>query len=457
MQGGLHRVVLQAVCASVFCVLLAAPVSGAEGDAASRLITTTKVRELLNAGKAREALVILRVLADRYPAERNVRFLLGLAAIQSALLPEVQEAERLAFLDEAIVALRGILVNDPSLVRVRLELARAFFLKEEDTLAREHFERVLAGGAPLPVVVNVQRFLSTIRKRRRWDVHVGFALAPDTNIGGTSDERVIYIFGLPFVRDAESLTTSGVGLNVWGGGEYQHPLGERLRLRMGLNGRRKEYSGSRFDQTFVSGHVGPRVLATGNTEFSILGSWRHQWIGNEPAYFDLGGRVSARHRLGRRLTVNGNGDWHNRRYRSRKTLDGPNATFSLGGAWVVSPTIRLDVTAGYGGQRPDALKYRNRSTWVQGGVSVALPLGFNVGGSAAYRWTTYEGNWFPNTPRGVSRDDGTLSLRASLHNRAFTMFGFSPRASIVREVRTTNAQFYGYKRTGGELSFVRQF
>ena len=457
MLGRLFRVVIQAVCVSAFCVVLAAPVSGAEGDAPSRLIAETKARELLKAGKPQEALAVLRFLADRHPAERNVRFLLGLAAIQSALRPDIQEAERLAFLDEAITALRGILVNSPGLVRVRLELARAFFLKEEDTLAREHFERVLAGRPPLPVVVNVQRFLSTIRKRRRWDVHVGFALAPDTNIGGTSDERVIYIFGLPFVRDAESLTTSGVGLNVWGGGEYQHPLGERLRLRMGLNGRRKEYSGSRFDQTFVSGHVGPRVLATGNTEFSILGSWRHQWIANEPSYFDLGGRVAVRHRLGRRLTVNGNGDWHNRRYRSRKTLDGPNASISLGGAWVLTPTIRLDVTAGYGRQRPDALKYRSRNTWVQGGVSVALPLGFNVGGSGAYRWTAYEGNWYPNTPRGVSRDDKTLSLRASLHNRAFTMFGFSPRVSIVREVRTTNAQLHGYRRTGGELSFVREF
>ena len=457
MPDRLLRVMLQAVCASAFCVLLAAPVSGAEGDRPSLLIAETKARELLNAGQAREALAILRVLADRYPERQNVRFLLGLAAIESARQPQVQEAERLAFLDEAIAALRGILVNNPGLVRVRLELARGFFLKEEDALARDHFERVLAGRPPLPVVVNVQRFLSIIRKRRRWDVHVGFAVAPDTNIGGTSNERVIYIFGLPFVRDAESLTTSGVGLNVWGGGEYQHPLGERLRLRMGLNGRRKEYSGSRFDQTFVSWHVGPRVLATGNTEFSILGSWRHQWIANEANYFDLGGRFEARHRLWRGLTLRGDGAWHDRRYRVRKTLDGPDATFSLGGSWVVTPTIRLDVTAGYGRQRPDALKYRNRNTWVQGGVSVALPLGFNVAGSTAYRWTMYEGNWFPNTPAGVSRDDGTLSLRASLHNRAFTLFGFSPRVAIVREVRTTNAQLHGYKRTGGELSFVRQF
>ena len=48
---------------------------------------------------------------------------------------------------------------------MRLELARAFFLKEEDTLARRHFEQVLAGRPPPPVVANIVRFLRTMRSR----------------------------------------------------------------------------------------------------------------------------------------------------------------------------------------------------------------------------------------------------------------------------------------------------
>ena len=55
------------------------------------------------------------------------------------------EAERSQMYDEAIEAFRTILVNRPDLVRVRLELARTFFLKEQDGLARRHFEAVLAG------------------------------------------------------------------------------------------------------------------------------------------------------------------------------------------------------------------------------------------------------------------------------------------------------------------------
>ena len=110
-------------------------------------------------------------------------------------------------------------------MRVRLELARAFYFKREDSLARGHFERVLAGKPPAPVVANVQRFLAEIRARRRWTMYLGGAMSPDSNIGGASDERIIYINDLPFRRDAEELTTSGIGVSVWTGGEYQYPLG----------------------------------------------------------------------------------------------------------------------------------------------------------------------------------------------------------------------------------------
>ena len=416
-----------------------------------------EARELLKRQRFEEALPLLRELVQAQPARKDLLFLKGLAALQYSQQRDVAAADREALLDEAIGALRTMLIDQPGLVRVRLELARAFFYKGEDGLSQEHFERVLAGNPPDPVVANVRVFLSRIRARRRWKVHMGFAVAPDTNIGGTSNERIIYIFGLPFRRNAESFTTSGVGLSVWGGGEYQHPLGDRVRLRLGMDASRREYSGGKFDRMLVSWHVGPRVFVSRTTEFSVLGDWRHQWNANEPDSFDLGGRVTARHRFSRRLTVNGNASWHDRRYRTRKRLDGPVQNFSLGAGWVLTPTIRLDATAGYGRVRPESVQYRNDSKYLQTGVSVALPKGFTVGAGGGVRWTDYQGNWGFHTPGGVPREDRTYNLRASVHNRALTFFGFSPEVSLIHEVRKTNAQLYDYKKTGGELRVVRQF
>ena len=363
-------------------------------------------------------------------------------------------------LEAAAEGFHAILVERPELVRVRLELARTFFLKGEDRLARRHFEAVLAGNPPAPVVANVRRFLAEIRARRRWELHAGFALAPDTNIGASSDERIIYInvggARLPFTRDAEELTTSGIGLSVWTGGEYQHPLGERLRLRAGANGSRREYEGSLFDQTFVSGHAGPRWLLGRVSEASALASVQRRWSAGAPDHDAFGVRLEAGRRFTRRVTANVRASWHDRGYRTRGYLDGPVGDVSLSGSVVVTPTVRADAGLGWGRERPKLERWRHDTRWLRTGVSVALPRGFTVGGSGELRWTDYEGNWFPNTS-GEPREDRTYSLRASVHSRAIAWQGFSPEVSLVHEVRSTNAQLHDYERTGGELRFVRLF
>ena len=53
--------------------------------------------------------------------------------------------------------------------------------------------------------------------------------------------------------------------------------------------------------------------------------------------------------------------------------------------------------------------------------------------------------------------DRTRSLRLDVHNRAFTVGGFSPRVPVAREQRDSNAQLHDHERVFGELSFVRLF
>ena len=439
------NVFLRAMAAGAF-LLLAAPTSNAAVNPPSPAPATdvSSAQSLVKAGKFEEALTVLRPLAQGVAVEANVLFLIGLAATGASQQPDLSGDEREALLDEAIASLRAMLVDRPDLVRVRLELARAFFLKGENALSRKHFEHVLAGSPPGAVAAKVRRFLSEIRARRRWSLRAGFALAPDTNIGGTSAERIIYINDLPFRRDQAELTTSGIGVSVWGGWEYQHPLNERLRLRIRADASRREYAGRRFDQMFVSGHAGPRWLVGANTEASVLASAHRRWSANVPDYDALGGRIEAGHRFTRRVTASARASWHDRRYRTRMFLDGPVMAASLSGAWVVTPTVRADVALGWAREQPERERWRNASRWLRLGASVILPRGFTVGGSGELRRTEYEGNWFPFTTSGEPREDRTRSLRVSVHNRAFTWKGFSPQLSLVHEVRTTNAQLYDY-------------
>ena len=431
-------------------------VTASSSEAQSALDALTEARALMQGGRLEEALALLRPLAAG-GEDMNVLFTLGLAAMEAAQRPGVSEAKRDGWLDEAIAAFRAMLIDNPNVERVRLELARAFFLKGEDGLARRHFEQVLAGNPPEAVAANVRRFLIRIRARRRWSFNLGFALAPDSNIGSGSEERTIYIYDLPFRRDAEELTTSGVGLSVWGGAEYHHPLSERMRVRAGGNLSRREYAGAAFDETFASVHVGPRVLIDRRTQASVLATASQRWAGTVKDFHALGGRVEVSRRLGRTVTAHGRMSWEDRHYRTRTSLDGEALDVSLSGTWVVAPTVRAELSAGYGRERPQAVRERHEGYRVGAGVSALLPRGFTVGLRGEHRWTDYEAGWFPHVADGGAREDRTRSVRASVYHRGFTLYGFSPEVSVVREARESNAQLHDYERTRGELRFVRQF
>ena len=390
-----------------------------------------------------------------------ILFGIGMRTLDEAGQADSDDAREKLY-DKAIAAFRIILVNRPELIRVRLELARTFFLKGQDGLARRHFELVLAGGVPPSVAVNIHAFLNVMRARKRWTGYFGAAIAPDSNLNAASESEIIYIdtvFGrLPFQREGDFGAQSGLGFSVWGGGEYQQPLSERLRLRVGADLAQREYGGSDFDQTFLAAYAGPRWLAGPITEFSLLATANRQWLGGRPFVEETGVRLELDRRLTPRLWVRGTAAYRERDNRHRDFLDGPVVDFAASFAWTAAPVLRVHVMVGYERDHAASEHWRNLSRWVRVGTSLALPLGFTLGTSAQMRRTYYEGSGEVHlTLDGGRRLDRTRTFSVSILNRALTLFGFSPQLALINEARQTNAQAQDYDRNRAELRFVRQF
>jgi len=430
--------------------------SGGAHLSLDRRVTTA--RALIQRNRFAEALEILKPLAleDR-PDLTDVRFLLGLAASRGSQEPDIKDDERLRLLNLAIASFRTILIRRPDLVRVRLELALAFYLKQDDTLAREHFERALVGQPPAALVSNVNRFLTIIRGRRRWNGYFGFSLAPDTNINAASDAAIIYINGLPFQRGQAGRVSSDIGIVGWGGAEYQYPLARFWRLRSGFNVNHREYKGGQFDQTFLSGFAGPRWLFSRDTELSLLATASQRWWGGSPFNYDFGARLEVEHRVYAGLRLSGRAQWVDRKFQQQKFLEGPLMVFSLGANYVLFPTVQVNGLLGFQQQNALADRWSSQGYWGRVGTNVALPWGFTVGLSAEFRWTDFEAGWFPFVQDNSARRDQTRILGATILNRAFTVYGFSPQIAYSNQVRESNAQLFDFKRNLVELRWVRQF
>jgi len=458
---------LKIACTLAFLLLsVAAPVNAQQaGPRPSPGSRINNARTLTEGGNFTEALSILRPLAPDHPdspEQVDVLFLVGLAALGAAQLPETPESERKDYLDEAVGAFHRILVAQPELVRVRLELARAFYLKRSDGLSRKEFERVLAENPPPPVAAKIRRFLAAMRQRRRWSGSFGMTLAPDTNINAATDAEVIYptygpLEGLPFELSDDARPQSGLGVVLWGGGDYEYPLSRDVRLRVGGGVSRTEYEERHFDGTSLHAYAGPVWLPGNRTEISLRGSARRSWSGGEPESHDLGARFDVSHLLSRRVLLRTQVSYHQYNYDEDLHLDGPRSNFSLTALWKATPIMSLEATVGLNREQTEP-RWRNSSQSVGLGTSVDLPHGFTVGLDGEYRWTNYEGqgNWGLFTPPGELRNDRTRMLNLSVFNRAFTLQGFSPKLVLTHETRESNTrQLRNYERTRAELQFVR--
>ena len=333
-------------------------------------------------------------------------------------------------------------------MRVRLELGLAFYLKQEDALAREHFERALVGKPPPALVANVTRFLSVMRAAAplarvfRLLPGAGYQYQRGLGTRSSSISTACHSAGAHRARPAR-LSASWAGA----AGNTSIPWPPAGALRAGFDLNHREYKGGRFDQTFIAGHVGPRWLISPNTEMSLLASSSQRWWGGSPFNYDIGARLEVVHRLFAGLLMNGRATWSDRTYQQQKFLEGSLMVFSLGASYVLFPTVQVNALAGYQ-QQETQLRIAGAMPgyWGRVGTNVALPWGFTIGASAEFRWTDYESGWAPFVPDNSARRDQTRILRATLLNRALTVYGFSPRsrfptrcANPTRNCSTTNA------------------
>ena len=171
-----------------------------------------------------------------------------------------------------------------------------------------------------------------------------------------------------------------MGVIVWGGAEYQHPLGERVRLRAGADLVQREYGGSDFDRTAAGLHLGPRVLIDPITEASVLATASREWSAGQPTNHTLGARAELRRRLSRQVTAQIHASWQERDYRTSDRLDGPLTAFSLGGSWLVSPTVQIDAGIGYAQERTEAESMAQRRALGAGGCFGGAAVWLHGGG-----------------------------------------------------------------------------
>ena len=354
----------------------------------------------------------------------------------------------------AIARFRAMLIRDPTLPRVRLDLALAYFRAGEDSSAAYHFRQVL-GDEDLPPVVRARTlaFLDTIRRRKTWSVSAAVALAPDSNINAATSSRQINLFGLPAQLSEDARQTSGVGLNANISAGYEARISPDLRFRTGASVNTRTYEKSEFNDRTLTLRAGPRFLFE---------------------KFDLSPELTARaRRLGgemysRAAGVELSGNWQAApAWRLSAAVGGERVSYEtfLGEGNMYSTQVGLAHALGratllradgvFRREAVDSEAYSWREFIVGASATRELPKGFVATVGSTYRLRRYDSPIAAFGPE--ARQDQTLAGRMKISNRHIELFGFMPELTVRHERRSSNFSLYDYKRNLVEVGVVRSF
>jgi len=417
------------------------PAHAAEEPIVQEITEAEAAGLLMQAGRIDDAKLVLANVLAREPQNNDALFLSGLIAIGE------QDY------DIAIAHFRKILTREPDAERVRLELARAFFLAGDYDNAARNFRFARAGDLPPEAATNVDQYLGAIQRLKRWSYHVSLALAQDTNINAATDLNEIEIFGLPFVLSDDARRTSGYGLTLTAGGEWTPPLGDTWKARLGLNFQRSEYGGNDFDDMTVSAHAGPEILRP-RWQAALLATGYQRWFANVPYNNGAGTRVIANYVLMPRLTLGTSFDAQGAWYRTQPDQNGLILSANFRINYTLSPSSTVHLAGGLGARDAEIDAYSSSTKWIGAGFYRDLPWGFSFYIEPNATFIRYHA---PLAGFGETRRDRVLSVRTEILNRRIDYAGFTPKFSFVYADQKSTIPLYDYDRSQFSVALTRQF
>jgi len=405
-------------------------------------LSLTKAAQLLMASnRLDEAKRVLEQVLATTPDDSEALFLLAAIAVEQKDY------------DAAISLYRCILVREPDVERVRLELARAFFLNGDYDNADRQFRFARAGDIDDAVKANIDHFLAAISRLRQWTLNFSLALAPDTNQNAATSAAQVNIFGLPFALDRSARKQSGVGLAGDIGGEWSPLLDDNLKARIGADVYRLDYSGGQFDDMTVSGYGGPQMLFS-NWDASLLATGFKRWFANQDYVSGVGGKLAADYGITSDWLIGASLGGQSVTNDFIPEQSGPLWSAQIQAAYVLSPSSLFQLQLGFNRQDAQIVPYSYSGVWFGAGYSQDLPYGFSAGVQPSYFITRYDA-MLPAF--GLTRSDDALMLAFTLLNRRFDYHGFTPRFSYVFTEQHSNIALYGFTRNQFQIGLTSLF
>jgi tetratricopeptide (TPR) repeat protein len=396
---------------------------------------------LMEHGDFADARKLLLALEKKKYKPSQVEFLLAMLDMQDKAYAS------------AVRRFRRILVNEPKVVRVRLELARALFADGDYENAEHQFRLARAGKLPPAAIANIDHYLIAIRRLKRYSYNFALSIAPDTNLNAGPALESVTLYGLPFQLSSQAKQQSGVGLAVDAGGEWAQPLNPDVKLRLGIQIDRSQYEATQFDDMSIALHAGPR-LTLDRWDFNALLTASERWFGERPYMRSLGPGFDGTYYFSSRTGVSMGINYNDVTYPNYAYQTGPVISGSWGVFHTLTTSSVVSATAILSRTEADDPGFAN---WAQQ-LSVAYSREFKGGITLSVSPSLTRISYDAEIPAfGVRRLDKLVILQAAVLDRAIDIRGFTPRLVYSFSRNQSDVPLYSFTRNRVEIGLTRFF
>ena len=289
--------------------------------------------QLVEAGRTAEAYDYAKphILANE--GEPVFDFWYGLAAVDSGRI------------SEGVFALERAVLSNPNDDRARLELARGYFLLEEDVRARQEFKVVLDHNPPPKVRANIKLFLDQIRLRESQykttaTAYVELGFGYDSNINGAPGDATFNspILGTLTLNDA-SLEQGDRFAEIIAGGQVTHPFAPGKQLQFGFNAASRRHL---HEQEFETEQLNAFVAVSFRVDedrYRVTGQLQEYEVDEDDNRSLFGIGLDWQRKLNDRLRVNLSGQVAQLGYPDQNQRDSTLYGFSAGAEYALTPTV----------------------------------------------------------------------------------------------------------------------
>jgi len=413
-----------------------------------------ELERLVNAGETQKAFELAQPEVIENEGDPRFDYLYGIAAIDSGNI------------SEGIFALERVLFVQPNNNAARLELARGYFLLQEDKRANEEFMWVLRTSPPQIVQINIQRYLDAIKQREGkytttavGYVELGFGY--DTNVNSAPEDETFVspLFGAGRLS-GDNLEQKDSFYQILGGGSINHPIAPGLSIYGGIDGSLKGHNSfDALDTMAVTVKGGLRHTEGIDTHRAgIVG--QQFYLGNELYRKMLGGTVDWTRELSKQTRATLSANLLEMQYPDQPIRDSQQVT--LGGgvthqmATKYSPVLFASLFRGLESADDDSNTAKAVAERIfygaRAGGQMAVNSNVSLDASFLTQYSEYEGINFlflTNREDTSYQLDGGVTWLPAKH--------WKMRGTVGYTKATSNIPLYEYERVLTQVAFRYDF